>query len=114
MTLRDRLRPILSQLEAVPSDEVPAALGAIAEAQAKLLGRLGEHSSTLARNSDRAANWSEADELLTATQAALRLGVSKRWVYAHAASLPFARRLSSRVLRFSTHGLERWQAARKP
>lgn len=48
------------------------------------------------------------DSLLTIQEAAARLGVTPRWLYRHANTLPFMRRLSRRALRVSKAGLERW------
>ena len=45
------------------------------------------------------------DRLLTAQQAAQQLGVSKHWLYRHAATLPFTVRLG-RSVRFSAVGLQ--------
>jgi len=45
------------------------------------------------------------DRLLTAKEAAEILGVTERWVYRRARSLPFARQLSKGVLRFSDAGI---------
>jgi predicted DNA-binding transcriptional regulator AlpA len=56
----------------------------------------------------------EEDNLLTPEQAAEILGQSVRWLYRHAAKLPFTRRLSRKNLRFSEAGLRRWIAAKKP
>jgi len=52
--------------------------------------------------------------LLSPQQAAERLGVSVRWLYRHASSLPFVRRLTRRSLRFDPTGLMRWVASRGP
>ena len=52
------------------------------------------------------------DRLLTAAQAAQRLGVAKRWIYRKADELPFTRRLTEGTLRFSERGLERWKESR--
>jgi predicted DNA-binding transcriptional regulator AlpA len=52
------------------------------------------------------------ERLLTPTEAAARLGTTVQWMYRHAGSLPFTRRLSRKVLRFSEAGLQRWQASR--
>jgi excisionase family DNA binding protein len=62
--------------------------------------------------SDRAPAWSEAD-LLTVDEAAAQLRVSPRWLYRHARTLPFARKLSRKVLRFSRSGLARWLATKR-
>jgi predicted DNA-binding transcriptional regulator AlpA len=48
------------------------------------------------------------DRLLNASEAAERLGVARRWLYRHAARLPFTRRLSAGVLRFSLAGINKW------
>jgi predicted DNA-binding transcriptional regulator AlpA len=49
-----------------------------------------------------------ADRLLTAEEAAQRLGVTVRWLYDHARDLTFAKRLSRKCLRFSEAGLRRY------
>jgi excisionase family DNA binding protein len=56
--------------------------------------------------------WSEAD-LLTVDEAAAQLRVSPRWLYRHAKTLPFARKLSRKVLRFSRSGITRWLATKR-
>ena len=48
----------------------------------------------------------EGDRLLTADQAAARLGVSPRWLRGR--RLPFRRELSPRRVRYSEAGLERY------
>ena len=53
------------------------------------------------------------DRLLTAAEAATQLGVAPKWLYRHAARLPFTRRLSPKVLRFSASGLARWLERRR-
>ena len=54
----------------------------------------------------------QPDRLLTAKAVAERLGVQPRWVYDRADELPFTRRLSGNLLRFSERALERYLAAR--
>ena len=53
------------------------------------------------------------EDLLTVEEAAGMLRVSPRWLYRHAKTLPFARKLSPKVLRFSRSGLLRWVASRR-
>ena len=53
------------------------------------------------------------DRLLNVAEACQRLGVKDRWLYRHAAALPFAKRLSAHALRFSERGLEKYIAARR-
>ena len=52
------------------------------------------------------------EELLTAPEAAGRLGVSVDWLYRRTRSLPFARKLSRKVVRYSVRGLEEYLARR--
>ena len=56
---------------------------------------------------------STRDDLLTVEEAAAMLRVSPRWLYRHARTLPFARKLSRKVLRFSRAGIERWLTSRR-
>ena len=59
-----------------------------------------------------ASTWSEGD-LLVVGEAAAMLRVSPRWLYRHAKTLPFARKLSPKVLRFSRVGIVRWLATKR-
>ena len=52
----------------------------------------------------------DGDRLLTAAEAAERLGVDKRWLYEHADDLPFRRKLSDRCTRYSEKELERYMS----
>jgi predicted DNA-binding transcriptional regulator AlpA len=52
-----------------------------------------------------------ADQLLTAEEAAHRLGATKDWLRRRP-ELPFVVKLSEGVVRYSSHGLARWVAAR--
>lgn len=55
---------------------------------------------------------SEPDRLLDVDTAAERLGVSKDWLYHHAHQLPFTVR-QGRLLRFSSHGIDRYIRTRQ-
>ena len=55
----------------------------------------------------------ERDRLLWVQEAARRLGVTPAWLYRRHRSLPFARKLSHKVLRVSEAALNRWLATRK-
>ena len=113
MTPRDRLRPILSEVDALSPDELPVALGVLAEAQARILGRLSGPSNVLAANGGSPARPPESDRLLTVQEAAKRLGVEVRWLYRHHRDFAFTRKLGRRTLRFSDAGLTRYLAARR-
>jgi predicted DNA-binding transcriptional regulator AlpA len=102
-------------------DQAAALLGRLASVQALLEACVAtravatgaeQPSSPAAGPSAPASAWSEAD-LLTAKEAAALLRVSRRWFYRHAPTLPFARKLSPKVLRFSRSGLTRWLATRR-
>jgi predicted DNA-binding transcriptional regulator AlpA len=70
--------------------------------------------STRAGATDRVASEVAGDnELLDASETARRLAVSRDWVYRYGKTLPFAVRVGTRHLRFSSHGLERWLRARQ-
>ena len=56
----------------------------------------------------------EPDRLLSVEETAKIAGVTRVWLYRHAAQLPFTRRLSPKALRFSSAGLQRWLASRRP
>ena len=56
----------------------------------------------------------EPDKLLTAQQASERIGMTVRWVYSHASTLPFTVHLpNSRAVRFSERGISRWLAKQR-
>lgn len=98
----------------VDPDAIPALLGEAETLRAKLWARL-QATTTAPPAPSRNGNGQDPDHLLTAQEAADRLGVSKRWVYRKNKSgdLPFARKLSNGTLRFSSRGLERWKEGRK-
>ena len=54
-----------------------------------------------------------AEDLLTVHEAAAILRVSPGWLYRHARKLPFSRKLSRKVLRFSRSGMARWLARKR-
>ena len=61
---------------------------------------------------DKPAVESHEDRLLTVDEAAGVLAVERTWLYRHAATLPFTRRLSPGTLRFSSNGLQEWVKSR--
>lgn len=107
-----------------------AAVGVSTEQATMLLSRLSRLQATLLARADAggvavgqgriqqssvspAAAW-DPDDLLTIDEAAALLRVSPRWLYRHAKKLPFARKLSRKVLRFSRAGISRWLATKRP
>ena len=64
--------------------------------------------ASVSQDSARAPSAANEDRLINAEEAAQRLGVARRWLYRHAKQLPFTRRLSAGILRFSLAGIHRW------
>ncbi len=101
------LQPHLDALErAIASatpEEVPALAGELERLRISLWARV--MASCDPPLSGPSSNGHE--RLLTAAQAAERMGISRPWLYKNADRLPFTVRLSRRVL-FSARGLEEW------
>ncbi len=105
----------------VSSDQAAALLGRLSSVQAILVERLAclrpavaevPAAPTAHALAAKPPAWSEAD-LLTVHEAAALLRVSARWLYRHSRNLPFSRRLSRKVLRFSRSGITRWLATKR-
>lgn len=107
------LLPVLladpDRLADLPAEQATAALIELAAIQTALAARL--HSNP-PRSAPTGGKQPE-DRLLTPAQAAERLGVTLRWLYRRADKLPFARRLSRKMLRFSEAGLRQYMAESK-
>ena len=58
-------------------------------------------------------NGTEPDQLVDIDKAAELMSVAKRWLYDNHHRLPFTRRIGSRQLRFSLHGLQRYIRRRR-
>lgn len=56
----------------------------------------------------------DSENLLTPDEAAALMNVNPRWLYRHAAKLPFTRRINRKNLRFSEASLRRWLATKRP
>jgi len=93
-----------NQTGTIPADEAAALMASLAAAQVALASRIEAAAVTV-----RATPSPQTpDRLLTPSEAADRLGVTVRWLYRHAPQLPFTRRLSRKMLRFSEAGLSRY------
>ena len=55
----------------------------------------------------------EADKMLTVDEASLLLRRKRQWIYRHATTLPFVKRISRKSLLCSEAGLKRWLKSRK-
>ena len=92
------------RVTALPRAAIQTLLHRCVAAQTVLLGAL------TAAEPDKAN--SEPDRLLDVATAAGRLGVSPDWLYHHARQLPFTVR-QGRLLRFSSHGIDRYIKTRQ-
>ena len=103
MSPRDLLHAVLDDPSRA-GELSPIEAAALAAGLAPLLAVLANRAGAV----EAAAQKPERPErLLTAGEAAERLGVSPRWLRGRG-RLPFARQLSPRVVRYSEQGLERW------
>jgi predicted DNA-binding transcriptional regulator AlpA len=97
--------------EAIPPDKMAEAIGELEAAKAQLYARLANGRVSSEEQATRQqTKATESDQLLTAEEAAKLLGVTRRWLYDKADSLPFIVRLSPRTLRFSEKGIQRYIA----
>ena len=81
---------------AIPADQIPAVLSALAALQSALAARLIASAETVASGS---ATDNDRDTLLTVAETAERLRRSPKWVYRRVKTLPFATSAASSMLR---------------
>jgi predicted DNA-binding transcriptional regulator AlpA len=104
VTDRPDLAALLADPTRVPVEQIPDAIGELERAKAVLWARLTTPVST---------NGGGEDRLLTAEDVSQQTTLSLRWLYRHADALPFTRRVGRKVL-FSSAGLAKWLATRRP
>lgn len=95
--MRTELQAVLGVVRELPAGELPHLLGELEEIRCTAMARLAAPSSVQ----------SQADELLSAPEAARRLGISQDYLYRHHRDFPFTRRVGRRVL-FSALGIEKY------
>lgn len=93
-------------------DLTPDLAAGLLEDLAALLPKLVARAA--AQPGAKAPDREPGDRLLVPAEAARRLGVNVDWLYRRWRSLPFARKLSPKVLRFSEAGLSRYLAKNGP
>ena len=98
------------RIGSVPPESLPTLIGEAESLRALLWARLQAPAPATPEPSNGKAG--EPDQLLTAQEAADRLGVNRRWIYRNKDTLPFTRKLSEGTLRFSSRGLEKWKERR--
>ena len=104
MSWRDELR---AAVEAGPREGLPDVAAELARAQATLMSRL-----TAPRANSHRAPPAAVGRFLTAEELAGRLGLDRKWCYAHATELG-AVRLSNGCVRFPEKAVLRFLAARQ-
>jgi predicted DNA-binding transcriptional regulator AlpA len=98
-----------TRLPQVSPSRIPVLIGLVRLFEAKLVwGQL----QPLASPTPSVGTEESSDRLLTPQEASQRLGVSVRWLYRRSGKLPFARKLSHKVIRYSEAGIRRYLAAR--
>jgi predicted DNA-binding transcriptional regulator AlpA len=98
---------LIADLDRLPADQLPEAIGALESVRARAWARLVA-SVTAGPPPD------PADTTVDVHEAARLLGMSPAWVYRNAGTLPFTRRVGGRSLRFSVAGIRRYLASRRP
>jgi predicted DNA-binding transcriptional regulator AlpA len=88
----------------LPADIVETLLGKCSVAQGALVGRL---LALRASGNGQGQAQPDGDRLLSAREAAAKLGTSADWLYRHSRNLPFTIRIGRKVL-FSEAGIERY------
>lgn len=100
MTVAEIIATMRSSAIEVPIEELPPIIGQLAALDAELRLRIAmHHSAPVAAHTLR-----DDERLLTASEAAERLGTTERWVRDHAHELPRVV-LPGRTLRFSARRL---------
>jgi len=98
---------LFAALDELPADQLPEMIGALETAKARAWARLTAPPAV-------ASSPTQGDATVDVDEAARLLGMSPTWVYRHAETLPFTRRVGRRALRFSVAGIRRYLASRRP
>lgn len=94
--MRQEFQLLLRAAREVPADELPGLLGEIEEIRYTALARLNTPAQALSAG---------PDQLLTISEAASRLNVSRDYLYRHRDELAFTRRMGRKLL-FSSSGID--------
>ncbi|MFH1763311.1 MAG: helix-turn-helix domain-containing protein [Gemmatimonadota bacterium] len=93
------------QMDMIPLDEIPEIIGVLESVRVRLERRF--MAPSLPHQVEPEVSRAP-DRQLTAQEAADRAGVTRKWIYNHAESLPFVKKLAPRTYRISERGLKRW------
>jgi excisionase family DNA binding protein len=95
--LRQEFQFLLRAAREFPANELPSLLGDIEVIRYTALARLSAPVCSFS---------GQPDQLVSITEAARRLNVSRDYLYRHWKEMPFTRRMGRRLL-FSSSGIER-------
>jgi predicted DNA-binding transcriptional regulator AlpA len=102
-TMRNELQTVLMAARELPVGDLPRLMGELEEIRCTAMARL----------TAPAPAQSQADELLSAVEAAHRLGISQDYLYRHHRGFPFTRRVGRKLL-FSALGIEKYIKQQSP
>lgn len=91
-----------SKVSLLPAEAIASLRGELARLDTMLLTRL------LSRGNSQGVTEPDGDRLLSAKEAAAKLGTTMDWLYRHADGLPFTVRVGKKQVRFSAVGIERY------
>lgn len=94
-----------ARLDDLPEEELADVLAELERLRARVWSRLARPPES---NGTGEGAPETGDRMLTVEEASEILGVEARWLYDRSDSLPFAKKLAPRTLRFSERGLYRW------
>jgi hypothetical protein len=97
-------------VDALNREELAALLAELKALEGKVMARLLLGATEQNPVATRAH---EADRMLDVDQAAALLHKPRRWLFEHAKTLPFATRVSRKVLLCSESGLKKWLGTRR-
>ena len=100
---REDLRGLV---EGAALEALPDLIGDLEAAKARAMARLTSPAAA------RPVMGADLEGNVSVEEAARRLAVSDRWVYSHAKSLPFVRRIGRRVV-CSARGVAEWSARQR-
>jgi|CZKY01.1.fsa_nt_gi predicted DNA-binding transcriptional regulator AlpA len=100
--MRNELQNVLMSAKTLDPSELPELLGELEVVRCTCFQRLAPSAPPLA-----------PDVNLSVEEASKRLGMSKSFLYRNVDTFPFARRMGTRNIKFSSRGIDAWLAGNK-
>lgn len=95
-------------VSAITPGDALVLLADLDEHQLRIMGLRSQVMLQVAKILEQLASQPDADEYLSVEEAAAIMGCQPRWLWRHAETLPFCRRVSKKVMRVSRKGLQAW------